>query len=49
MGQPQFSILADEEALPCERVNCITKVLDFVQLGGPVLAVGGAIFEMRVG
>ena len=32
-----------------ERVNCITKVLDFVQLGGPVLAVGSAIFEMRVG
>ena len=28
------------------RVNLITKVLDFVQLGGPDLTVGSTVFEM---
>ena len=30
-------------------LNLRVKVLDFVQLGWPVLAVGSAIFEMRLG
>ena len=31
------------------RVNLITKVLDFVQLGGPECTVGGTVFEMWLG
>ena len=31
------------------KVNLITKVLDFVQLGGPVCTVGGTVFEMWLG
>ena len=30
-------------------LNLITKVLDFVQLGGPNLTVGSTIFEMWMG
>ena len=29
--------------------NLITKVLDFVQLGGPMCTVDGTIFEMWLG
>ena len=38
VGQSQYSLLTDEE-LYSARVNFVTKVLDFVQLGGPVLTV----------
>ena len=31
------------------RVNLNTKILDFVQLGGPRCTVGGTIFEMWLG
>ena len=31
------------------RVNLNTKVLDFVQLGGPEYTVGGTVFEMWLG
>ena len=32
-----------------ERENCIKKVLDFVQFGGPELIVGGTILEIWPG
>ena len=31
------------------RTNLVTKVLDFVQIGGPDLTVGSTIFEMWMG
>ena len=31
------------------KTNLSVKVLDFVQLGGPILAVGSTIFEMWLG
>ena len=31
------------------KVNLIRKVLDFDQLGGPILTVGRTVFEMWLG
>ena len=31
-----------------DRVNLITKVLDFDQLGGPDLTVGSTVFEVEL-
>ena len=37
------------EEIYSARVNLNTKVLDFVQFGGPKGMVGGTVFEMWLG